>query len=150
MTAYTIIPDTSIDAESLTDVALMTALRDNPLAIVECATGAPRPTTQAVGDNSTKFATTAFCEAGFVNNDVGAGAVGSILFANHFTGSSIASGVTVAGSELYPLSNDASGNMSTGYGASALSGTWRNIGNFTCAAGALSTWATCTMFQRIS
>ena len=35
MTAYTIIPDTSIDADSLTDVALLTALRDNAIAIGE-------------------------------------------------------------------------------------------------------------------
>ena len=41
MTAYTIISDTSIDADSLTDVALMTALRDNAIAIGEGDTTVP-------------------------------------------------------------------------------------------------------------
>lgn len=35
MTAYTIIPDTSIDGDSVADVALMTALRDNAIAVGE-------------------------------------------------------------------------------------------------------------------
>ena len=41
MTSYVTIPNTDIDAESPIDVDLMTALRDNPIAITEAATGAP-------------------------------------------------------------------------------------------------------------
>lgn len=41
MTAYTVIPDTSIDADSLADAALMTALRDNALAIGEADAAVP-------------------------------------------------------------------------------------------------------------
>ena len=105
--------------------------------------------TQAVGDNSTKLATTSFCEAGFVNNDVGAGAIGSIQFANHSTGSGIATNATVAGSALYGLTNDSSGILLVN--ATALSGTWRNISAFTCNAGTIAAGNNnCAHFQRIS
>jgi hypothetical protein len=42
MTSYTAIADTEIDAESPVTEELMTRLRDNPIAIGEGATGAPR------------------------------------------------------------------------------------------------------------
>jgi len=41
MTSYVTIPNTDIDAESPIDVDLMTALRDNPIAMGEGAVGAP-------------------------------------------------------------------------------------------------------------
>jgi len=41
MTSYVTIPNADIDAESPIDVDLMTALRDNPIAITEGASGAP-------------------------------------------------------------------------------------------------------------
>lgn len=42
MTTYTSIPNSDIDQDSPVTQPLMTALRDNPIAITEGATGAPR------------------------------------------------------------------------------------------------------------
>ena len=42
MTTYTTIPSTDVDQDSPVSVALMTALRDNPLAIAQWGTGAPK------------------------------------------------------------------------------------------------------------
>lgn len=154
MTAYTIIPTTSIDADSLTDVALMTALRDNPIAIAEGDATAPSITkvalgststagTQAVGDNSTKIATTAFCEAGFVNNDVGANSVGLPTILYNYSGGAVASNATTAGSNLYGTRSLAStGVWASGVGN--MSGTWKNVSGISLADGYVGT------FQRIS
>lgn len=48
MTSYVTIPNTDVDAESPIDVDLMTALRDNPIAITEGASGAPKVLTPAL------------------------------------------------------------------------------------------------------
>lgn len=56
MTAYTIIPDTSIDGDSGIDSALLTAFRDNPIAIAEGALGAPA-ITSAINGASLKSVT---------------------------------------------------------------------------------------------
>lgn len=42
MPSYTDIPDSDIDPQSILDESLFTRLRDNPLAVAEGATGAPR------------------------------------------------------------------------------------------------------------
>ena len=42
MTAYAAIPDSDLDADSPVTVSLTTAFRDNPIAIAEGASGAPR------------------------------------------------------------------------------------------------------------
>jgi hypothetical protein len=97
------------------------------------ATNATTSTTQAVGTNSTAIATTAFCEAGFVNNNVGVIGVGSIAYVNYVS-TSVASGATVAGGSINQASNASS------FGA----GTWRNISTY-----ALDT-STPSMFQRIA
>ncbi len=51
MTTYNTIPDSAIDPESPVTTGLMTKLRDNPIAISEGATGAPRinPRALAIG-----------------------------------------------------------------------------------------------------
>lgn len=48
MTTYTTIPDGDIDQDSPVTQPLMTALRDNPIAIAEGASGAPRINLSAV------------------------------------------------------------------------------------------------------
>lgn len=48
MTTYTTIPDADIDQDSPVTQPLMTALRDNPIAIAEGAAGAPRIATAAL------------------------------------------------------------------------------------------------------
>jgi len=98
--------------------------------------------TEAVGTNNTQLATTAFCEAGFVNNDVGVGAVGTIAIC-YCTAASCASGATVSGANIFLASLDIAVS-SIGYGA-AQTGTWRNIGSALS-----STTFTISTFQRIS
>lgn len=159
MTAYTIIPNTSIDAGSLTDEALVTALRDNPLAIAEGDVTAPviakvgpncTGGTQTVGDNSTKLATTAYCE-NFVNNDVGFNAVGSLALATYSTvNTAITAGSTYAGSSLnyagFRHDMTSGGGVFFNGGIGTLSGTWRALGGCSASAGVYS----CTLLQRIS
>jgi len=55
MTTYTSIPNSDIDQDSPVTQPLMTALRDNPIAITEGASGAPRIVAAAIegGDVST-------------------------------------------------------------------------------------------------
>ena len=135
MTAYTIIPDSSIDGDSIADAALLQALRDNPKAIAEGDATAPAvvlrsdttATTQSAHDNSTKVATTEYCE-NYVDNDMnGALPVGMIAYCIVTAGSqSIASLATIAGTSL-EIAYEASGV--TAY--VACSGTWRNISGHT-------------------
>lgn len=51
MTAYVTIPDTDIDQDSPVTQTLMTALRDNAIAITEGSSGAPRIQAKALGDD---------------------------------------------------------------------------------------------------
>ena len=55
MTTYTSIPNADIDQDSPVTQTLMTALRDNPIAITEGASGAPRIVAAGIegGDSST-------------------------------------------------------------------------------------------------
>lgn len=64
MTAYTTIANTTIDAESPVTVSLMTALRDNCIAITEGASGAPR---NVQGALSTATATISGSSSGSVD-----------------------------------------------------------------------------------
>lgn len=60
MTTYTTIPDADIDQDSPVTQPLMTALRDNPIAIAEGGTNAPRVATK----NSFNAATTGLASYG--------------------------------------------------------------------------------------
>jgi hypothetical protein len=104
--------------------------------------------TEAVGSNNTRLATTAFCEAGFVNNDIGAMGIGIILNCVKVTAGTVVSGSTVAGSDLYQvIINGPLGSTYTSAYISALSGTWRNISNHSCG---VYTAGPDAVFQRIS
>lgn len=50
MTTYSTIPGTDIDTDSPVTESLMTKLRDNPIAITEGATGAPKVQTAGITD----------------------------------------------------------------------------------------------------
>jgi hypothetical protein len=50
--SWTTIPDTDVDAESPFDVDLATAYRDNPIAIAEGASGAPKIQLDAAFDSA--------------------------------------------------------------------------------------------------
>lgn len=90
------------------------------------ATNSTTSTTQAVGNNSTAIATTAFCEAGFVNNDAGAGGVGTFIF-GYLTGTSALAGATYAGGTVIAsaLIYDANIIQFSHTSGGNLLGTWR-------------------------
>lgn len=119
MTTYTVITNGEIDQDSPVTQALMTAVRDNPIAITEGASGAPRIEFAAL---NTWYTT--------------AGGIGTYVFAKRGTGTAdVALGATLAGSSLVPTSamvNDVSGTPanSTLASGSALSGTWQCMGNY--------------------
>jgi len=109
--------------------------------------------TEAVGNNSTQLATTAFCENGFVNNDAGYLGVGMMLYA--FTNlpypTTISPGAAVAGSSInmgYGSINDATRVWVVS--GSAIPGTWRNIGTTTVGHTSNDSSGTSGVFQRIS
>ncbi len=82
MTSYATIPDTDVDQDSPVSVALMTGLRDNPIAITEGASGAPRIKTAAlfapasgsttiavlIGNSAVNNATSGYLDANFSNH----------------------------------------------------------------------------------
>ena len=111
----------------------MTQMYDNFAAMAAAGAGSPSITvigdasgvTQAVGNFTTKVATTAHCNAGYVNRDVGTGVVGVICNLGRQGSGELADGATVAGSALTAAqSAGTDGAWSTG---AAPAGTWRNI-----------------------
>jgi len=104
--------------------------------------------TQAVGNNSTKLATTAFCENGFVNNDIGAMGIGCFAFGALVASSTaITAGSTYAGSSVYfSFYTNTSSYQNWGY-VGVGSGTWRAIFGVAAPRGAAHST---TAFQRIS
>ena len=119
MADYTTITDAQVDPEAPITSELMSALRDNPIAIAEGAAGAPRVEPIA-----------------FSANYYTAGAVGTYVWARRTTGTAdVAFGSTLAGSSLSPTSAAYGSNQSyIGPGAftvgAALSGTWRAMGTY--------------------
>jgi hypothetical protein len=119
MTSYTAIANGDIDQDSPVTQPLVTALRDNPIAIAEGASGAPRIEPIA-----------------FAANYYTAGAIGTYVWARRTTGSTdVAFGDTLAGSSLSPTSaayfiaDSGATGVAVNVG-SALSGTWRAMGTY--------------------
>jgi hypothetical protein len=119
MADYVTITDAQVDPEAPITSELMSALRDNPIAIAEGAVGAPRIEPIA-----------------FSANYYTAGAVGTYVWARRTTGTGdVSFGTTLAGSSLSPTSaaygsnafNIVPGAFTIG---SALSGTWRAMGTY--------------------
>ena len=77
MTIYTAVINADIDADSPVTTGLMTKLRDNPIAITEGATGAPRIVNAAI-DAAAAIATSKLATGGndIVQNMLGADSVG--------------------------------------------------------------------------
>ena len=136
MTTYTAIPNGDIDQDSPVTQPLLTALRDNVLAIQEGDPTAPKLQFAAM---DTWFTT--------------AGAVGTYVFAKRGTGTAdVAFGSTLAGSNLVPTSaftSYSSGTPAT-LNPAALSGTWRCMGEYdhTIATGGVAGGS--TLWMRIS
>lgn len=95
MTAYTTITNGQIDADSPIDEALMTALRDNPIAITEGSSGAPKiqaaALEQAGGSEAVTRAT--IREGAVGQTEIGASAVGQgeVKLANQQSSAAVAS-----------------------------------------------------------
>lgn len=116
MTTYTTIADADIDQDSPVTQPLMTALRDNPIAMAEGAAGAP----SVLGNIAANSA---------------ADGIGTYVFAVSTTASDVSYGNTRAGSALRPTSAIQSGDLDfadpfTFAEGSALSGTWRCMGTY--------------------
>jgi hypothetical protein len=118
--AWTTIPNSDIDQDSPITQTLMTALRDNPIAIANGDTGAPRVAAIAA-----------------MSHEGAEGAVGTYAFCRRTSGTGdVSFGGTLAGSSLSPTSaftrllvTNTTFNpvMNTG---SSLSGTWRAMGTY--------------------
>lgn len=137
MTTYTTIPNSDIDQDSPVTQPLMTALRDNPIAITEGASGAPRIANAAFNNGvlgAEKFQT-GTTERDWIIARVSsnAGVIGSYMFARSTTSSDVGFGSTRAGSALRPIGAfyEVDGNLSEALAeGSAQSGTWRCMGYY--------------------
>lgn len=97
MTTYTPIANGSIDAGSPIDESMVTALRDNPIALIEGASGAPRIATIAADAND--GTTTAGTTAAITNSSVIYKSVGSSAVTR------MQGVINVAGSYTFSFSN---------------------------------------------
>ena len=98
MTTYSPIANGSVDAGSPIDESLVTALRDNPIALSEGAAGAPRIATIAADAND--GTTTAGTTAAITNSSVAYAAAG-----NNTTFDAMRGIVNVAGSYTFKFQN---------------------------------------------
>lgn len=129
MTTYSTIANSDIDADSPVTTPLLTALRDNPIAITEGSAGAPNIQDAALDTTATTtgrdwvLARTALTTAG---------AVGSMAFAQPTDTTSYTFGQTIAGSNLAPAgivdAPTSGGNTQSVHSSGTLSGTWRCMG----------------------
>lgn len=143
MADYRTIADAEVDPDAPLTSSLGYAWRDNPIAIAEGATGAPRVQDGALDTNVTG-AGSAWVFNRIINR--GAGGIGQTVMARHGSspGVAIALGDTVSGGSIVP--SNASGDPVAGGGS--LSGTWRCMGAIS--GGAVVGAATTTIWQRIS
>ena len=148
MATWTEIPNTSIETDKPIRAVDGRALRDNPIAIAEGASGAPRIKSAGIGAGEVKNVNVGNGEIGSEKFQTGNderdwvlertastsfGAVGTYAYLA-FTSSStvsITANNTYAGSGLFPFGYYGSPNeTATGSqsGGSAVSGTWRAMG----------------------
>ena len=170
MTTYTAIPDADLEPDKPFTSQKALLLRDNPIAIAEGASGAPRIQNAAMDtdsvDNANVVNGTLGAEKFQTGNterdwvlartaDAAAGAVGTYVFAE--SDSDHALGGTVSGSSLTPTgaiyniditSSTASASLTR---SGSLSGTWRCMGyHDNTNAGSNMTIFGATLFLRIS
>ena len=123
MTAYVAIANGEIDQDSPGTQPLFTALRDNPIAISEGASGAPRILDAALDTTASNTGRDwILARLALMATDT----IGSLVWAstpNSLT--TVAFGSTIAGSNLTPTGFQNGGPVA---GGSALSGTWMALG----------------------
>ena len=121
MATYTAIPNTDIETDKPIRAVTGRALRDNPIAIAEGASGAPRVQVAAFAEEQRMNTTNVLAQVGGAIS----GAVGTFALARRrTTGPLINFNETVSGSNLEPS------NSSGGGDTISLSGTWRVAGSF--------------------
>ena len=120
MAVWTEIPNSSLESGAPVRSVDGVALRDNPVAIAEGATGAPKITDDALSTTATSIG-----KDWVINrfSQVTGNEIGSICISATFT----AKDGTIAGSSLQYIS---AYNSSTGWVGTSLgmSGTWRSLG----------------------
>jgi len=132
------VPDTEIDADSPVTAQLMTALRDNPIAIAQALSGATEVVFNAIRTGV----------AGITADAVGTWA----LAIDSNPAAAIAFGSTTAGSNLVSgcyYEGNVTGNGLIVTGGTTLSGTWRCLG-LGHKDGSDSTYKNLTLWIRIS
>lgn len=123
MTAYVAIANGEIDQDSPGTQPLFTSLRDNPIAISEGASGAPRLLDAALDTTATNAGRDWVLAR---NALMTTGAVGTLAYlATQNSLTAVAFGATIAGSNLVPVGFQ---NGGPNVGGSALSGTWMALG----------------------
>lgn len=144
MATWTTLPDATLEPGKPIRSIDVLALRDNPVAIAEGASGAPKILDAALGPTVTSAGTT------WVQNRIAgsiAGAVGAYSFLGAAISSNITIGSTMAGSSLRYATSAEFGVLLNG----APSGTWRCMGNQTAQfAGSNEWYATATLWLRIA
>ena len=147
MATWTTIPDTSLEPGKPIRSIDALALRDNPIALAEGQTGAPRIEFAALN-------------AWYLT----AGGIGTYVFARSTTASDVTFGSTIAGSALFPTgaasratvsSSISTAGLYTLSAGSALTGTWRCMGLYDYVATSSdgsNTWSTfsATLWVRIA
>jgi len=146
MATWTNIPDGNLEPGDPIRSVDIIAIRDNPIAITEGASGAPKIQTAAITDANVTTAKLETAErmntTNVLNATAGltAGGVGTYAFLRHTTNADYAFGDTLAGSSLEPAGigvdgwisyTTASGDAANTVGitqSSARSGTWRCLG----------------------
>jgi len=117
--------DTATSATSATSATTSAALT-NGGALNTPASGALdncTSNTESVGTNNTQLATTAYCMAGFVNNDTDVADIGCYALSYHHLSGAWAAGDTIAGSSISSVCLNAGGFTPN----TARNGTWRNV-----------------------
>ena len=128
MASWTEIPNSSLESGAPIRAVDGVAFRDNPVAIAEGATGAPRIVNDAItnGTIGSEKLQTGAEESNWVTtrySQVTAGEIGAVCVSATFT----AKGGTIAGSSLIYLSGtDISGDYE--FSSLGMSGTWRSLG----------------------
>ena len=137
MATWTTIPDSSLEPGKPIRSIDALALRDNPVAIAEGASGAPKIADGALGSTATTAGTD------WVNSRIAgssAGAVGTYAFLHNTTSADYAPGATLAGSslkysaisilnwDLYTASSGSAQTVGGSYASTSPDGTWRCMG----------------------
>ena len=121
MTTYTTITNAEIDQDSPVTQPLMTALRDNMIAITEGASGAPLIQTAAIANDAVTAEKMATGAALAESATAVLGNIGSYALMKYTGAANLSAGSTTAGSNL--IYSNVSGSA-----GSVPSGTWRNMG----------------------